>query len=174
MKRPMRILSSRILSLMLCAAAIAGVAWAVAVVTSKSVTVYTERGRYFSFSLDVDCASSVAGVNGELAYDPDLFSLPSVELGAGTAGFTVMGNETAPGRFRFVVYKSPTASIDLSKAALTFTFKAADRYNISGSQIVYSVNAAGDSNGTSYLDSIQFSPVTVYIKTGARNWSLFQ
>jgi hypothetical protein len=160
------------LGLLACAA------WAATyAVTSKPLVVQARHssGSAVMFQLDVDCAQEIAGVNGEIRYNSSYFGQPAVSAGSGAPGFTALGSEIEPGKFRFVLYRSPTAAVDAAKPVLTFslTTKTIPR-NVSQTQVLYAFAAAAKPDGSSYLDSVSFSPVTIQFQAGASDWGLFR
>lgn len=152
--------------------ALAGTLWAaVMAVTSKPVYKAVRPGQDVTFVLDLDSATSVAGVNGEMRYDAGLLSQPRVAAGSGASGFMVMGHVTEPGRFRFVAYKSPSATVDLAKAALNFTLRVDRAPAARTTNLTYSLSAASKIDGLSYGGSVRFADVKLDFLTAAQNWS---
>jgi hypothetical protein len=84
-------------------------------VISNPQVLAVRSGQVFSVPLTLQATTGemIAGINGQMQYDPAYFSAPKVQAGPGAIGFTALGNETAPGKVRFVVYADPTAILGL-------------------------------------------------------------
>lgn len=151
---------------------VAGSVWAAVLVTSKPVQKSIRSGQDISFGLDLDCATSVAGINGEMRYDTLRLSDPRVAVGSGAPGFTVVGNIVEPGRFKFVVYKSPTTSVDLSKVVVNFTLKVSSS-KAASTKVTYAISAAAKPDGVSYGSSVSFADVMLDLANGAQSWTWY-
>lgn len=153
---------------------IAVTAWAAAIVTSTAIRKPVSRNSDISFDLKLNSAQSVAGVNGEMRYDSRYLSQPRVVAGAGASGFIVLGNETEPGSFRFVAYKSPTANMDLSKPVLVFTLRCGnERPAGNTTKITYTTSAASKSDGASFGGDVAFADVTFDYSLSAQEWHYY-
>jgi hypothetical protein len=150
---------------------------AVAAVSSKAEVVPARRspGNVVMIPLSLSCAQQVAGVNGEIRYNADYFGEPTVSAATGASGFTALGSEIEPGKFRFVLYKSPTAALDLTKPVLNLALVTKTiPHAVSSTQVTYALSAAAKPDGTSYLDDVRFSPVTIQFQSDASDWNLFR
>lgn len=127
-------------------------------------------------TLTADAGETIAGVNGQLNYDPTFFENPTVAVAGGAGGFTVLGNEVAPGEFRFVVYANPTQTMTLETAPIVNFRLNLKHEGIDGpvsTQITYSMEAAATPEGVSLAD-VGFKTVSVELGVGARDWILYR
>lgn len=144
-------------------------------VTSDPVRTGAKAGTILGWELDADSDEAVAGLNGEISWDPALFSDPVVQRGSGALGFTLLSNQNDTGKLRFVLYADPTASLNLDAPVLYFSLRVADPVT-QGQQatISYSIGAAARPDGTSFLSDVDLQPVTVrLIQTSVTDWSLY-
>ena len=76
-----------------------------------------------SAPMRLTAAQTIDGIGGELTFDPALLANPRVEPAAGAAGYSADGYETAPGTFRFIVYRDPPdAAMGLGDPVVDFVF----------------------------------------------------
>jgi hypothetical protein len=147
-----------------------------AAVTSKSVTVTPYRAIPTLINLDLTSSQALAGIQGQINYDPAIFSNPAVFGGVGLSGFTVMGNLVAPGQYRFVAYANPTKSMSLAFTALQFRLDTSAALPQTGSRtITYTYEAASTTDGQS-ISSVDFSNVNVVFQRNSAkdSWVIYQ
>jgi len=80
------------------------------------------RGQPAEAFLRLVSSGRVDGLNGEISYDPALLLNPRVAAGPGAAGFTALGHEVEPGRYRFVLF-NPEADAPLNVALPVLRFQ---------------------------------------------------
>ena len=150
-------------------------AWCWAGVSSPPVTVSVRPGLQLMIPLVLNSDQIVAGINGELTYDPAKFLNPVLLATAETAAFNVLGNSPQPGKFRFVVYADPTAALNLSAPIFYIQLQAANIVPLSPTEtLTYTISAASSPTGIS-LDGVAFQPITVQMDQAAvRNWAIYQ
>jgi len=141
-------------------------------VTGKEQSITTRRGREISVVLALDDSSdpNVAGLTGQLNYDPQLFSNPRVALGGGAPGFIAAGQLVEPGKYRFTVYHNPMTILSLEQTIVTFAFHV----NATGSgttptKMTYSLATAGDATNAD-LSPVSFGAVEIDIESSAGPW----
>lgn len=143
-------------------------------VGSETFSTHGKAGSPVNIPLSITTDQVVAGINGELSYDPTYFGNPSLNAGTGASGFIALGNEMEAGKFRFVLYHDPTAGVSVFAPALMFRLEAASPLPSSGVQtLTYATAAASDADGNS-LDAVSFSDVSVAFSTSTGNWTLYQ
>lgn len=143
-------------------------------VTSRSVTISPLRGLPQYIPLQLNSGQAVAGVQGQINFDPAIFSNPQVAAGPGASGFTVMGNLVAAGQYRFIAYSNPTKPLLLGVGALEFRLNTASTLPLTGSRtITYTLEAASTTGGQSLTGD--FANVSViFRKNHANNWMLYE
>ncbi len=158
---------------------LAGAAWAD--ITSKPRMISAQRGAPLLISLDVDAteAEAVAGINGRLTYDPAIFHNPAIGLQVGAAGFTALGNEVAPGDFRFVIYANPTATMNLNLPVAEFNIDVDPLAPFNTTQTLsFDTSAAGSPEGQSFAaqgKSVSFADFVVNINANAAEaWAVYE
>jgi hypothetical protein len=152
-------------------------------VTSDPETLNAYPGKLIHVPLTLHADDYVAGVNGEMTYDAALFHSPVIFAGLGSQGFTVLGNETEAGKFRFVVYRNPTSilNLDTGYPLVVVNFWAADTLPNDTTQITYTIAAAARIDGTSFENAgtpepeVSFSSVTVNLnRTPVEDWAIYE
>ncbi len=164
----------------------------IADVTNDTYTALTKIGETLSLRFTLTSTNGVAGINGEVNYDPAVFSSPQVVEDIGMNGFTVLGNEMEPGKFRFVAYSNPVTEAALvspfdpaeSQPVLTFEFNVANDTGLQGTQEMITfdnaISAASTTDGVSIGvdggsgglgETVNFDAYTVNIAaTGTESW----
>jgi hypothetical protein len=126
-----------------------------------------------------DTSIPIAGLNGQINYDPAFFSSASVATGHGAPGFIVQGHEVSPGQFRFVSYANPTKTMNDFNAVLEFRLEPSVTIQPNSSTLIsYSMEAASDTNGVSLdddqgttLSEVMFGAVTVNYNNSVLDWA---
>lgn len=146
------------------------------------------RGSTVTLDLRVPLSSSSNGLNGQIDFDPALFSKVVVEPGTGAAGFVIRSRETQEGNLRFLLYdpdgsrsinhKKPVLRLtvhcasDIAQetvAMATFSQDAAARIIASPPGVV-SVGRSGP-GGVPPAETVQFPDVKIHIlTTAAQDW----
>lgn len=161
-------------SMLILLVMIAGVA-AYASVTSDPVSGSAARGAYIVIPLKLNTTQTVGGINGELDYDVNFFSNPTIIAGPGASGFIALGNVTSPGKFRFVLYSDPTKPLNLKLDVAEFQFTVSSTL-LPKSQIqhlTYSIAAASDTAANSL--GATFKQVDIKLQGNAANaWALYE
>jgi len=138
-------------------------------------------GKDVMIPLQLVSSDSVAGINGQLVYDTNLFSNPRIVQGSGASGFVVLGNdvsnpaETGVGRFNFVVYADPTSTMDLSSPVVYFFFMIADNIpHTTIGNLLYQIAATSDPTAQSL--ATQFDGIHIYLNSTAtgKSWALYE
>lgn len=181
MKRFMR---NSILAMLLAAIFAVGVKSATSEVTGVTFPGYFDAGRISGTSMVLISPDSVDGINGEMTFDPALFSNPLVLVDTGSPGYTALGNQTAPGVFRFILYKNPAdTSLDLTKPVIEFVLTPiAVLHHSTQSTVNFTMSAAArvvpGTGGASTAVSITpttFQPFTIFIGgSKAKDWVLYE
>lgn len=149
-------------------------AWA-ATVTSTPVSQSAAHDTTILVPLKLSSATPVAAINGEIQFDATLFSSPRLVQGSGAAAnFTAMGNQTAPGVYKFLVYSDPVTAMNLTQTVAYLELKVARVIPHSIiSQIRYTVAAAADANAVSL--STQFSTALIKLNsTAVTDWAVYE
>lgn len=126
--------------------------------------------------LDLTADTPVAAINGQLDYGSAWFSNPTIQTGSGAEGFLALGNEVAPGQYRFVVYANPTSLFAMGQAAVYFQLDTISPYPATGTtQIQFSLEAASDGVGVSLAD-VDFGGLTLSFdgKNAIGDWALYE
>lgn len=155
--------------------------------TSKDMTFSTRVGWGIQFTMDIDATQAFAGVNGELNYDPAVFSNPRVYPYSGAYKFTALGNEIEPGKFRFVVYNNPTYAMTEGVPQVEFALDVVNDTALRGTQHFVTFDNAlsalstpeGVSFGVAAPDglgeAVTFGTYTVNIEeTAVADWSFYE
>lgn len=164
--------------LMLLSMLVAGLlitqAWAA--ITSESPALSVSPGKNVLIPLQINATEGelLAGINGQFNYDPAIFSEPDVAGGPGSSYFLALGNEVAPGQFRFVLYADPTRTLASNKVVLYFSLRAANP--IPGgetSTVSFSDVAASTPDGVSLstLTTVNFQDIEILLnENAAQSW----
>ncbi len=144
--------------------------------------------------MTLNAGDRVDGINGELTFDPDLLSDPSVNASEpGASGFTADGHLVSPGVFRFILYKDPAdASLSLADPVLEFEFTLndADQKFVS-TNLQFTAAAAGriistpqrfdvvsiaigGPGGDPPPEIVTFGPFMIEIRSAARDWRFYR
>jgi hypothetical protein len=187
MTQPIRHL--RILGALLAVAAVM-ISTAPADVTTKDTVLSARPGQdiYVPLILQTTAGEQVAGINGQMTFDTNYFGAPQIQVGPAAPGFTILGNEVSPGKFRFVVYADPTAIMGLQTPVMFVRLTAAGTLPQDGSTTIDFLNgpvdtsdpdkagesAAATQNGVS-IGSVTFNSVTVALnETAATDWVRYE
>lgn len=142
-------------------------------VDSDAVNGSAAKGTTINFPLKLSTTQWVGGINGELTYDPTLFSAPSITEGPGAVGFIALGNLVSPGHFKFVLYSDPVTKINTSLAAAYFQMTVAPTVSSKIGTLTYTSTGASDT-GANSLGTL-FKPVTINLQAnGINNWALYE
>jgi hypothetical protein len=150
-----------------------------AAVSTKAVTRDVKPGFAFIIPLDLTADQSVAGINGELSFDPAKFEDPRVLTTSDNAlGFIVLGNSPQPGKFRFVVYADPTALLKTDVPIMGIYIKAKNVIPAQPTEtLTYTIAAASTDTGESIANTstVIFNDVTVnFGQSGADDWAIYE
>lgn len=153
-------------------------------VTGITVNGYFQSGKREDTAMILISSERVDGLNGEMTYDPNLFSNPIVTTSSGSVGYTALGNEVSPGVFRFVLYKNPANQpLALENAVLSFSLEAkADLVNSTMSTVNFTMAASArvvsNPDGSSSAVSVQpttFQSFTIFVNgASAKDWQLYE
>jgi hypothetical protein len=163
---------------------------ALADVNSKQVVLSARSGRDFFVPMTVmgTAGEQIAGINGQMNFDPALFSAPELQVGPGALGFIGLGNESAPGKFRFVLYADPTQLVGQLTPVLYVKLTASGSLPADGQSTITFLNgpigsgdpdkagesAASSAEGVS-LAGVQFSEIVVALdQSAAGDWLLYE
>jgi hypothetical protein len=129
--------------------------------------------------------NAVAGLSGEMLFDPTAFSSPQISPGPaqpdGTRavgylidkGKTEDGEMIAPARYRFAVFANPLAGFSTSAAVVTFSLHVIETESTTR-QISFEMEAASETDLDLY-SNVEFAPVTVILNTNdAKDWVLYE
>lgn len=153
-------------------------------VTGITANGYMRSGRTGATTMMIVSPESVDGLNGEFTFDANLFSNPGINIDNGSQGFTALGNEVAPGVFRFILYKNP-ANQPLNQDLPVLRFYLTPAPNLvhsTMSTVNYTMSAAArvvvGEGGAASAVSIQpttFQSFTVFVNGAAtKNWELYE
>lgn len=146
-----------------------------AAVESVEVNVIAFPERTVTLPLQMSTTTTLAGINGQLNYDPARFTNPRVDLAGGSQGFIVLGNEVTPGQYRFVLYANPTAILQVFNPLLGFKLDTTAALPAGTSVLSYTLEAASDPNGVS-LPGVNFANASVtYVqpRNAVNEWSVY-
>ncbi len=133
----------------------------------------------FDIGSGPDVILPIAGLSGQLDYDPKFFSSATVSAGHGAPDFIVRGNEVSPGQYRFVSYANPTRTMFDFNAVLEFRLEPSGTIQPNSSTLIsYSMEAASDASGVS-LDNdqgttpteVQFGSVAILYSNSVMDWA---
>ena len=138
------------------------------------------------FTLQTTTGETVAAISGQMNYNAALFYSPWIEAGPAAPGFVALGNLVGPGRFRFVIYRDPTAIVQQNAPAILFHLSTPlDVYN-ANTTITFlngpvdpndpdkvGESAASSGQGVS-LPNVSFAGVEVNYQNAAQDWFLYQ
>lgn len=131
-----------------------------AAVQSIEVNVFAFPERTVTLPLQMSTTTTLAGINGQLNYDPARFTNPRVDLAAGSPGYIVLGNEVTPGQYRFVLYANPTGILQVFNPLIAFKLDTTAVLPAGTSVLSYTLEAASDPNGVS-LPDVNFANASV-------------
>lgn len=143
-------------------------------VDSDAVSGSAAKGAVITFPLKLSTTQGVGGINGELTYDPTLFTAPSITEGPGASGFIALGNLVSPGHFKFVLYSDPVKAINVNLAAAYFQVQvqptvAAQKVGT----LSYTSTGASDTNANA-LGTL-FKSVNINLQANAvHDWVLYE
>lgn len=126
--------------------ALGAAAWAGVTSKPQMLRAVPSEDFYVPLQLQTSAGESIAGINGEMLYDPAYFSNPVVQAGEGVFGFIGLGNVVAPGKLRFVVYSDPTKAADLGTTTMFVKLTPAANLPIDGSTTITFLNGPVDPN----------------------------
>ena len=160
------------------ALALAGASWAG--VTSTAYHFRGSPGISINLPLTLSSDQPVAGINGQVVYDRTLFSNPQITHATNNPNFVALGNDVSSpsepevGRYNFVVYADPTATMPLDRASvyLTFAINPVVRQTMT-STLSFDLAAASDPNAVSLTTA--FSNILIDLNsTGAKHWTMYE
>lgn len=140
-------------------------------------TVAPNEAKIFSgsagtFSMSLTATENVEGINGEVVFDPAIFSTPSVAVALGQAGDVIaMGNEVSPGLYRFILYSTTATSLNIGAPVLQFSFTVRPEVNLQQNpsfsftmelSAAASVSGPEPTNVTS-VDPVDFQPFSTVV-----------
>ncbi len=137
-------------------------AWAS--VTSPPIEVNGYQGDPLEIPIQLSATAAVAGINGELNFDPDFLENPVVNLGPGAEDFTVRQALPVNGVLRFVVYPSPLNTLKLDTVILKVSLTvSAGLTEDADTTLTYTNMAASDFDAHTMSD-VSFSTVTAHLR----------
>jgi uncharacterized repeat protein (TIGR02543 family) len=133
-------------------------------VTSPPIELNGYKGDPLEIPIQLSATAAVAGLNGELNFDPDLFETPIVNTGPGAEDFTVRQALPVNGVLRFVVYPSPLNTLKLDTAILQVSLTVAPGLTEDvDTTLTYTSVAASDLNANS-MSGVSFGAVSAHLR----------
>ncbi len=137
---------------------------AIASVTCPPVQVNGYKSDALEIPIQLSATAALAGLNGELNFDPDLFETPIVNTGPGAEDFTVRQALPVNGVLRFVVYPSPLNTLKLDTVILQVSLTVAPGLTEDvDTTLTYTSVAASDLNANS-MSGVSFGSVSAHLR----------
>lgn len=164
----------KVMAAFLLLAAVGQLVWAS--VNSEPVTANGKKGEYLIIPLKLISPQMVGGINGELTYDPTLFSNPTIISGNGSnIGMIALGNQVSAGHFKFVVYSDKAnVAFDINQPVAFFQVKVAP--TVSQSQIAkLTFQTVGACDIAANTLGASFAAINVkLLSNGVNDWALYE
>lgn len=153
---------------------LSGTSWAVDV-TSEAVNISAAHSSPVYVPLKLVSSKVVAGINGQLDYDPNLFTNPQIQKSLPTQNFNVLGNLVAPGQYKFVIYADPTASINTKDPIVYFRLETNPGTAANLSTLSFSTAAASDPSAISLTSAFANIQINVLEnRNAASDWAIYE
>jgi hypothetical protein len=152
-----------------------GVCWAAeaVIVSSQPVSLGAAHDFPIMIPLKLTSAQAVAGINGQLDFDANLFSNPQIQKGVPTQNFNVLGNQVSAGHYKFVVYADPTASMSLKDPVVFFRIQVSSNATHSAISTMSFSEAASSSPAALSLTTAFANIQVNLLGNAAKDWAIY-